>query len=140
MKFTFTKFLLSIFLLTAALYTVDAQTSSIVSGRVLDTKNMPIKGVNIQIVYIPWNKVITAVSNQKGIFSIANLAPGGPYLVKFTCEGYRDYTREVSSLELGNSNDLSLHMQQEAREDGSKSVVEVRPAQNDASLLKSATL
>jgi hypothetical protein len=106
--------LTKIFLLIAFLagaFSVNAQqTSSILKGRVLDEKEMPIAGVKVQIVYLPWNKTITAVTNKKGIFCVANLAPGGPYNVKFTMEGYRFQARENLSFIVNEINDLSLHM------------------------------
>ena len=106
----FTKIFLLILFLTGA-YTVDAQqTSSILKGKVLDEKEMPIAGVTVQIIYLPWNKVITAVTNKKGVYCVANLAPGGPYNIKFTIDGYRFQARENLSLIVNETNDLSLHM------------------------------
>jgi len=96
---------------TAFTSSLSAQpTSSLLSGKVLDEKNIPVQGVTVQITYVPWNKTRDAVTNKKGYFCIGNLPPGGPYSVKFSCNGYEIQTREVLSLELGNSNDLSLHM------------------------------
>lgn len=90
-------------------------TSSLLSGKVLDEKNLPVQGVNVQITYVPWNKTRDALTNKKGFFCVANLPPGGPYTVKFSCNGYEVQTREVLSLDLGNSNDLSLHMRLESK-------------------------
>ena len=100
--------------LTASANILQAQqTSSLLSGKVLDEKNTPVLGVSVQITYVPWNKTRTAFTNKKGIFCVANLPPGGPYSVKFSCNGYEVQTREVLSLDLGNSNDLSLHLRLE---------------------------
>ncbi len=140
MRSNLIKLLFSLVLLTAVFYSVTAQTSSIISGKVLDTKNAPIHGVNIQITYIPWNRIINTVTNKKGIFSIANLPPGGPYLVKFFCDGYREYTREVSSLTLGDSNDLSLHMQQTSQEAEVGEVAGTPLVQNEIQKIRSTSL
>lgn len=92
-------------------YAVSAQqTSSILKGKVLDEKETPIAGVTVVITYLPWNKTITAVTNKKGVYCVANLAPGGPYNIKFTMDGYRFQARENLSLIVNEINDLSLHM------------------------------
>jgi hypothetical protein len=100
--------------LTASATVLKAQsTSSLLSGKVLDEKNIPVQGVTVQITYVPWKKTKDALTDKKGYFCIGNLPPGGPYLVKFLHEGYEMQIREILSLELGNSNDLSLHMRLE---------------------------
>lgn len=102
--------------LTASATVLKAQpTSALLSGKVLDEKNMPVQGVTVQITYVPWNKTRDALTNKKGYFCVGNLPPGGPYMVKFSRAGYELQTRELLSLELGNSNDLSLHIRLESK-------------------------
>jgi Carboxypeptidase regulatory-like domain len=109
-----TKYFLLLFVLMVSANLLNAQpTSSLLSGKVLDEKNLPVKGVIVQITYVPWNKTRDGQTDKKGFFCIGNLPPGGPYSIKFTCEGYEAQTREVSNLDLGNVNDLSLHMRLE---------------------------
>jgi hypothetical protein len=103
MKYTF------LFILLLSFFSIKAQTTSLLLGRVLDEKNVPIANVNVQITYSPWNISKITFSDKKGFFSVSNLSPGGPYTVKFSCIEYEDQTRELSSLDLG-SNNLSLHM------------------------------
>lgn len=104
MKYTF------LFILLLSFFSINAQTTSLLLGRVLDEKNnSPIASVDVKITYSPWNMSKSTVSDKKGIFSVSNLSPGGPYTVKFSCDGYEGQTRELSSLDLG-SNNLSLHM------------------------------
>lgn len=106
----FTKIFLFIVFITGA-FAVDAQqTSSILKGKVLNEQELPIAGVSVQITYLPWNKVITAVTNKKGVYCVANLPPGGPYNIKFTMDGYRFQARENLSFIVNEINDLSLHM------------------------------
>jgi hypothetical protein len=100
--------------LTASATVLKAQsTSALLSGKVMDEKNVPVQGVTVQITYVPWNKTRDAFTNKKGYFCVGNLPPGGPYTVKFSRDGYELQTRELLSLELGNSNDLSLHIRLE---------------------------
>jgi len=107
---------LLLFIIASTVITKAQSTSSILSGKVLDEKEIPVVGVTVQITYIPWNKTRDAMTNKKGYFCIGNLPPGGPYLVKFSCNGYEVQTREVSTLDLGNDNKLSLHMRLENKE------------------------
>jgi len=109
--------LLLLFVLMVSFNLVSAQpTSSLLTGKVLDEMNQPVKGVAVQITYVPWNKTRDAQTDKKGFFCIGNLPPGGPYSVKFSREGYEAQTREVANLDLGNVNDLSLHMRLESKE------------------------
>lgn len=106
----FTKIFL-FFVFLAIVFNVKAQqTSSILKGKVLNEQESPIAGVSIQITYLPWNKVVTAVTNKKGAYIVANLPPGGPYNIKFTMDGYRFQARENVTLIVNEMNDLSLHM------------------------------
>lgn len=114
MRTKFIKIFLLVVVLTVAFNVGYAQqTSSLLSGKVRDENNQPLKGVNIEITYVPWNKTRAAQTDKKGIFCVSNLHPGGPYSIKFSCNGYEAQTREVLSLDLGNVNDLSLHMRLE---------------------------
>lgn len=118
--------ILFIFMVLTASSTVlkAQQTSSFLSGKVLDEKNIPVQGVTVQITYVPWNKTRDAVTNKKGYFCVGNLPPGGPYTVKFTRDGYEFQTRELLTLELGTNNDLSLHMRLENKVAQSDEAVE----------------
>ena len=124
MKNNFTGIFLLLIVLTVSANILKAQqTSSFLSGKVLDEKNIPLQGVTVQITYVPWNKTRDALTNKKGYFCVANLPPGGPYTVKFSYNGYQIQTREVLSLDLGNSNDLSLHMRRDIKEAQSNEAV-----------------
>ncbi len=118
MKNKLAKLFFVLFILGSSVYSVDSQqTSSLLAGKILDEKNLPINGVDIQITYKPWNKTRVAMTNKKGYFCVANLPPGGPYTIQFSCNGYGLQTREILSLELGNINDLSLHMRRKNPDD-----------------------
>jgi hypothetical protein len=117
MKNNFVRLFFVLIIVNLSVDTLKAQpTSSFLSGKVLDENNLPISGVNVQITYVPWNKTRSAITNKKGIFCVPNLPPGGPYIIKFLCNGYEGQTREILSLDLGNTNDLSLHMRRENQE------------------------
>ncbi len=103
--------ILLLVVVTASATGLNAQpTSALLSGKVLDEKNIPIQGVAVQVTYVPWNKTKDSQTDKRGFFCVGNLPPGGPYTIKFSRNGYELQTREVLSLELGNNNNLSLHM------------------------------
>jgi hypothetical protein len=89
---------------------LHSQTTSIISGKIRNMKKMPLKEVVIQVTYVPWNKIYNTISDKKGIYSIGNLSPGGPYIIKLTQENHVSVTKEVSSLDLGN-NQINLFME-----------------------------
>ncbi|MEI7828929.1 MAG: carboxypeptidase-like regulatory domain-containing protein [Prolixibacteraceae bacterium] len=141
MKKTYIKLLLVLIVITASANIIKAQpTSSLLSGKVLDEKNVPVQGVNVQITYLPWNKTREALTNKKGYFCVANLPPGGPYTVKFSCNGYEVQTREVSTLDLGNVNDLSLHMRLENKEANSNVAIVGLAESNEGKANKNSEL
>jgi hypothetical protein len=141
MKNKIVNLFLAVFILVSVVNSVEAQqTSSLLAGKVLDEKNVPIIGVDIQITYVPWNKTRAATTNKKGYFCVANLPPGGPYTIKFSCHGYEVQTREILSLELGNINDLSLHMRLENLEAKRNEIVASPLVSNEGTAIKSAAL
>ena len=87
------------------------QTTSFLSVKIMDDKKKPIKGVNVQIIYLPWNKIINLITDEKGKFNIGNLPPGGSYNIKFICDGFFTLTIEDLSLDLG-SNRFNYYLQQ----------------------------
>ena len=133
-------FTLLILLIASASVTKAQPTSSLLSGKVLDEKELPVQGVTVQITYLPWNKTRDAVTNKKGYFCIGNLPPGGPYSVKFSCNGYEVQTREVSTLDLGNDNKLSLHMRPESNENQSNDAIVSLSVNKDVVATKNSAL
>ena len=141
MKNKFVRILFLIFLLVTVVNSAEAQqTSSLLAGKVLDEKNAPIIGVDVQITYVPWNKTRAATTNKKGYFCVANLPPGGPYSIKFSRNGYEVQTREILSLELGNINDLSLHLRLQNQEAKRNEIVASPLVSNEATVSKIAEL
>ena len=141
MKNNFTGIFLLLIVLTVSANILKAQqTSSFLSGKVLDEKNIPVEGVTVQITYVPWNKTRDALTNKKGYFCVGNLPPGGPYTVKFTRNGYEFQTRELLTLELGTNNDLSLHMRLENKVAQSNEAVEGLVVSTESKATKSLEL
>ncbi|MCE1198217.1 MAG: carboxypeptidase-like regulatory domain-containing protein [Marinilabiliales bacterium] len=107
-------FLAGFFLLFLVCHQGVAQsTGAMLYGKVRNESEAPMAGVKVEILYLPWQKRLTTTTNAKGVFRMPNLAPGGPYVVRFSCKGYEEQVRSEVSLELGENNDLSLHMRAE---------------------------
>ena len=134
MNIRFNKFFLLLLVFIVSVISLKAQsTSSLLSGKVLDEKNSPVKNVNVQITFVPWNKTRRTTTDKKGFFCAANLPPGGPYAIKFSCEGYEDQTREILSLDLGNINNLSLHMRLAKNEKKETGIAGIQLVSNESS-------
>ncbi len=141
MKNKLKNFFLVVLLLAFTLNSALAQqTSAILSGKVLDEKNLPMPGVNVQITYLPLKKTSATVTNEKGAFYVPNLSPGGPYSVKISFIGYKAETRDLPSLSLGGNTEISVKMQTEETEIAAVVVVGRSKVRNEGTIIKSTQL
>ncbi len=86
------------------------ETTSTLSGNVIDTKSFPVAGATVQIKHLPTGFSITTQTNSRGIYVIPNLKPGGPYLIKITSIGLLERTIENVNLTLGDNPDVNVTM------------------------------
>ena len=86
------------------------ETTSTLTGQVIDTKGGDINGATIQVKHIPTGHVITITSNGKGLFTLPNLKPGGPYSITITHVGYEAQTLDNINLSLGNNPELDIKL------------------------------
>lgn len=98
--------LLSFILFSASLHAQE--TSATLNGLVADAKGLPVAGANISIKHIPTGYVIHAQTNEKGIFSVPNLKPGGPYTISISFVGFKEEVLNDVNLNLGNNPDLNI--------------------------------
>ena len=103
--------LILVVLFSMAKISSSQQTTSFLSVKIMDKKKKPIKGVKVEIKYLPWNKVTNLITDEKGRFNIGNLPPGGPYNIKIIYDGFFTLTIEDLSLDLGN-NSFNYYLQQ----------------------------
>lgn len=87
------------------------ETTATLSGTVTDAKGALIDGATISVKYTPTNFVTNAVSNNKGVFIIPNLKPGGPYTITISYTGLKVEEVENVSLNLGNNPDVVIVLQ-----------------------------
>ena len=91
-----------------AVTTVAQETSSTITGQVVDEKSLSVNAASITIKHEPTGFVTTARTNSKGIFYLSNLKPGGPYTIKISFVGYKDEVYSEVNLGLGANPDVKV--------------------------------
>lgn len=77
-----------------ALSALPAAASATVAGRVTDETGAIIMGASVRAVHLATNDVRTTVTTDKGLYVVAELAPGR-YRLEVTSAGFRTEAREV---------------------------------------------
>src|SRR3954469_6070881 len=111
--------LLSFFLYTPY-ESFGQETSATLSGHITDTKGSLLNGATIVLKHIPTGTVANTQTNNKGLFYLTNLKPGGPYSITITYVGFKEVSLGDVNLGLGNNPDLNLNL-----EAANKDLVEV---------------
>ena len=91
------------------------ETTSTVSGNVSDEKGMIISGATIQAIHTPTGAVSSTQTNKKGLFTLTNLKPGGPYTITISFVGEAEQKTENVLLSLGNNPDLNVVLKQDTK-------------------------
>ena len=84
------------------------ETTATLNGIVNDARGGLITGATITVVHEPTGSITFTQSNKKGIFTIPNLKPGGPYTVKVSFIGFGDEKMENLKFSLGNNPGLNI--------------------------------
>lgn len=84
------------------------ETTSTISGTVNDEKGGVIAGATISVKHEPTGMIATSQTNKKGIFTVPNLKPGGPYTVSISFVGYKEEKMDNLSFILGNNPDMNI--------------------------------
>src|SRR5215471_14053783 len=99
--------LLLFLLLTRTIF--SQETTATFSGLVTDAKKQPVAGASIMIKHEPTGYQTGTQTNNKGIFVIPNLRPGGPYTVTVSYLG-EEKKQENVNLVLGNNPDFNVDL------------------------------
>src|ERR1700750_630099 len=75
-------------------------TTASMNGTVSDAKGT-IPGATITVTHIPTGTVYTTVTRGDGRYNMPNLRVGGPYTIKVTFIGYKDFVQENITLSIG---------------------------------------
>lgn len=86
------------------------ETTATLSGVVVDAKEQPVGGASIFVKHEPTGSQTTTQTNNRGIFVIPNLKPGGPYTIVITFVGFEEQKFENVNLVLGNNPELRVDL------------------------------
>jgi hypothetical protein len=93
--------LLLIFALFTTIVGFAQQTTSSISGTVVDEKGLPLPGVTITALHTPTGTNYATVSRVDGRYNLPNLRIGGPYTVTFSFIGFNSKVENDVTLSLG---------------------------------------
>ncbi|HET9057595.1 MAG TPA: carboxypeptidase regulatory-like domain-containing protein [Chitinophagaceae bacterium] len=85
-------------------------TTSNISGVVLSDKKEPLIGATVVATHEPTGSVYRTQTVSRGIFTISNVAPGGPYKIEVTYSGFSPQKQENIFLNLGEVFRIEINM------------------------------
>ncbi|MFZ2249468.1 MAG: TonB-dependent receptor, partial [Segatella copri] len=106
--------LLALFILTVNAAMAQITTSGI-SGKI-SSNGETVIGATVTATHQPSGTVYRAVTNVDGRYTIQGMRPGGPYKVSISYIGYKDKVFNNVSLNLGESQNLSCSLQEDAKQ------------------------
>src|SRR5258706_4987117 len=86
------------------------ETTATLSGIVTDTKGVPLTGASVVVKHDPTGFKTGTQTNNKGIFVIPNLKPGGPYAIAISIIGFEEQKFDSLNLSLGNNPELAISL------------------------------
>ena len=92
---------------------ISQETSSTLNGVITDPKGAPITGASIIVQHMPTGYKTGTQTNNKGIFVLPNLKPGGPYTITISYTGFKTETLENINLSLGTNPDADISLKQD---------------------------
>lgn len=103
---------LLVFVVTSAMAQI---TTSGISGKI-SSNGETVIGATVTATHQPSGTVYRAVTNVDGRYTIQGMRPGGPYKVSISYIGYKDKVFNNVSLNLGESQNLSCSLQEDAKQ------------------------
>jgi outer membrane receptor for ferrienterochelin and colicin len=88
-------------------------TSSSVTGRVLDASGQPVAGATVEILHSPSGTKKTVVTDANGRYSSKGLRVGGPFVISATKDGMDTLTESDVQLRLGETGTVNLMAEEE---------------------------
>ena len=90
------------------------ETTSSISGQVIDESGSVVPGAKVVVVHTPSGTTANSTSDAGGSFSLRGLRVGGPYTVKVTAPGFAEQTIEGLSLTVGDTLAVPVKLLQQA--------------------------
>ncbi|MDB5230147.1 MAG: TonB-dependent receptor [Chitinophagaceae bacterium] len=95
---------------------IAQETTATLNGHVIIEKDVPGTNATITIRHIPTGSITIATANNKGIFVVPNLKPGGPYNITVAYVGFKTETYNDINLGLGNNPELEVILKNETNQ------------------------
>ncbi len=95
--------------------TLSAQvTTSSINGRIFETDKEPLLGATVQALHTPTGTKYATSTDIDGYYRIQNMRVGGPYVVTISYVGKKEQVLDNINLELGESENISLTLEDQA--------------------------
>src|SRR6202011_3708540 len=95
-----TKVLLPVFLLSASLCHLFAQTYGKITGTIIDASGAVVEGARVIVRNTATSQVRAVATNQTGAYDVPFLVPGS-YIVRVEKQGFKSATRSDVLLQVG---------------------------------------
>jgi len=104
------RLMILLLLITSASWLYAQETTATLSGAITDEKETPVAGATVSVTHEPTGYKTATQTNNKGLFVMPNLKPGGPYTVRISFVGYSEQKFENVNLGLGNNPELNINL------------------------------
>lgn len=94
----------------------QGNTTSSISGNVYDKDSQTLPGASILATHTPSGTRYTASTDGTGNFRISNMRVGGPYKIVITFVGFKTFEDNDVYLQLGETKDFKVVLQEESNE------------------------
>jgi hypothetical protein len=89
-------------------------TTSSINGRILEADDEPLLGATVLAVHTPTGTKYASSTNIDGYYRISNMRVGGPYTITITYVGKTEEKFENINLQLGESENISITLTDQA--------------------------
>ena len=110
------KILLGFILLLGVSAFAQGVTTSSINGQIIDQNERALPGANILAIHQPTNTKYGVITDFDGFYRIPNMRVGGPYKIEISYVGFKTKTYEGVFLRLGDSEQISVQLSEEASE------------------------
>lgn len=94
----------------------QGNTNSSINGQVTDNQGLGLAGTNVVAIHVPTGTKYGASTDFDGFYRISNMRVGGPYTVTFSYVGYKTQDVKNLVLQLGDSQNVKVVLQEEANQ------------------------
>lgn len=91
-------------------------SSGSLTGQITDEEGNPLSEANITVIHEPTSSTYQTAALENGRFRFSNLRIGGPYTIEISHVGYKQKKLDSLFIELGQTRNLSINMEQDASE------------------------